>query len=92
MNGAEPGKPTCCPRGPKSTTVNLFRVDPSWYERYWWSDSAPRRRGAFGYFHRILSHCPNGGFIVGRRWSLWTPRNGGYGNHPLEGLGGELDK
>jgi hypothetical protein len=22
-----------------------FRVDPSWYERYWWSDSAPDRTG-----------------------------------------------
>ena len=51
MNGAEP-------RGPKSTTVNLFQVDPSRYERYWWSDPAPRWRNAFGYLHRILSDCP----------------------------------
>ena len=58
MNGAEPGKPRRCPRGPKSTTVNLFQVDPCWYERYWWNDPAPRRRNAFASFHRILSDCP----------------------------------
>jgi hypothetical protein len=51
MNGAEP-------RGPKSTAVKLFQVDPSWYERHWWSDPAPRRRNAFASFHRILSNCP----------------------------------
>ena len=28
MNGAKLGKPKCCPRSPKSTTVNLFQVDP----------------------------------------------------------------
>ena len=22
-----------------------FRVDPSWYERYWWSDPPPERTG-----------------------------------------------
>jgi hypothetical protein len=51
MNGAEP-------RGPKSTTVKLFQVDPSWYERHWLSDPAPRRRNAFASFCRILSDCP----------------------------------
>ena len=32
-----------------------FRVDPSWYERYWWHDSAPRKPGIFAFFRRILS-------------------------------------
>jgi hypothetical protein len=63
MNGAEPGKPTCCPRDPKSTTVKLFQVDPCWYERHWWSDPAPRRRSAFGY---------DIGISVCRRWiAFW---------------------
>ena len=26
-----------------------FRVDPSWYERYWWSDPAPDRTGRRAY-------------------------------------------
>jgi hypothetical protein len=51
MNGAEP-------RGPKSTTVRLFQVDPRWYEHHWLSDPASRRRNAFAYFRRILSDCP----------------------------------
>ena len=33
-----------------------FQVDPSWYERYWWHDSAPRKPGLFAFFRRILSH------------------------------------
>jgi len=32
-----------------------FKVDPSWYERYWWHDSAPRKPGIFAFFRRILS-------------------------------------
>jgi hypothetical protein len=24
-----------------------FQVDPSWYERYWWHDSGPRKPGIF---------------------------------------------
>jgi hypothetical protein len=32
-----------------------FHVDPSWYERYWWQDSAPRKPGIFAFFRRILS-------------------------------------
>ena len=26
-----------------------FKVDPSWYERYWWSDPAPDRTGCRAY-------------------------------------------
>jgi hypothetical protein len=26
-----------------------FQVDPSWYERYWWSDPAPDRTGCRAY-------------------------------------------
>jgi hypothetical protein len=33
----------------------LFRVDSSWYERYWWQESAPRRPGIFAFFRRIFS-------------------------------------
>ena len=33
----------------------LFQVDPSWYERYWWQEPAPRKRGIFAFFRRILS-------------------------------------
>ena len=54
MNVAKPGKPTCCQQSPEGTMLNLFQVDPSWYECYW-SDPAPRRRSAFALFHRILS-------------------------------------
>src|SRR5436305_568662 len=32
-----------------------FLVDQSWYERYWWQDSARRKRGIFAFFRRILS-------------------------------------
>jgi hypothetical protein len=32
-----------------------FHVDRSWYERYWWHDSAPRKPGIFAFFRRILS-------------------------------------
>ena len=32
-----------------------FQVDPSWYERYWWHDSGPRKPGIFAFFRRILS-------------------------------------
>ena len=32
-----------------------FQVDRSWYERYWWHDSAPRKPGIFAFFRRILS-------------------------------------
>src|SRR3954467_3484352 len=32
-----------------------FQVDQSWYERYWWQDSAPRKPGIFAFFRRILS-------------------------------------
>ena len=32
-----------------------FQIDPSWYERYWWHDSAPRKPGIFAFFRRILS-------------------------------------
>jgi hypothetical protein len=35
--------------------LNLFQVDPSWYECHWWGDPAPRRRRAFALFRRILS-------------------------------------
>ena len=36
-------------------SLMLFQVDPSWYERYWWQDSAPRKPGIFAFFRRILS-------------------------------------
>lgn len=32
-----------------------FQVDQSWYERYWWQDSARRKGGIFAFFRRILS-------------------------------------
>jgi len=32
-----------------------FQVDQSWYERYWWQDSARPKRGIFAFFRRILS-------------------------------------
>jgi hypothetical protein len=32
-----------------------FQVDPSWYERYWWQEPAPRKPGIFAFFRRILS-------------------------------------
>ena len=32
-----------------------FQVDQSWYERYWWQDSAPRKSGMIAFFRRILS-------------------------------------
>src|SRR5436189_5852385 len=32
-----------------------FQVDQSWYERYWWQDSARCNRGIFAFFRRILS-------------------------------------
>jgi hypothetical protein len=32
-----------------------FQVDPSWYERYWWQQPAPRKPGIFAFFRRILS-------------------------------------
>jgi hypothetical protein len=38
-----------------SCTLIPFHVDPSWYERYWWHDSAPRKSGIFAFFRRILS-------------------------------------
>jgi hypothetical protein len=39
----------------ESWTLIPFHVDPSWYERYWWDDSAPRNPGIFAFFRRILS-------------------------------------
>ena len=33
-----------------------FQVDPSWYENYWWRDSAPRKPGILAFFRRIVSH------------------------------------
>lgn len=32
-----------------------FQVDPSWYERYWLQQPAPRKPGIFAFFRRILS-------------------------------------
>src|SRR3954449_359855 len=32
-----------------------FQVDQSWYERYWWQDSARRKRGILAFSRRILS-------------------------------------
>lgn len=32
-----------------------FHVDQSWYERYWFHDSAPRKPGILAFFRRILS-------------------------------------
>src|ERR1043165_2621051 len=37
------------------TPFRVFHVDPSWYERYWWQDSAPRKSTIFAFFRRILS-------------------------------------
>jgi hypothetical protein len=34
-----------------------FQVDPSWYERYWWHDPAPRRPGVFAFFRRLGIHA-----------------------------------
>src|SRR3954469_13080913 len=31
-----------------------FQVDPSWYEKYWWREPAPRRLGAFALLRRGL--------------------------------------
>src|ERR1700730_8826652 len=31
-----------------------FQVDPSWYEKYWWREPAPRRRSAFALLRRGL--------------------------------------
>ena len=86
MNGAEP-------RGPKSTTVKLFQVDPRWYEHHWLSDPASRRRNAFAYFRRILSDCPKWWghcrqalAAVGRRLPVapdsQLPHNGPCRTHP----------
>jgi len=33
----------------------LFQVDPSWYERYWLQEPAPRKPGIFAFFRRLLS-------------------------------------
>jgi hypothetical protein len=32
----------------------LFQVDPSWYERYWLQQPAPRKPGILAFFRRIL--------------------------------------
>jgi hypothetical protein len=40
-------------RGRKFLTV--FQVDPSWYERYWLQELAPRKPSMFAFFCRILS-------------------------------------
>ena len=32
-----------------------FQVDPSWYERHWLQEPAPRRPGLFAFLRRILS-------------------------------------
>ena len=29
-----------------------FQVDPSWYEKYWWREPAPRRQSAFALLRR----------------------------------------
>ena len=36
---------TCQARDAKAEILSMipFKVDPSWYERYWWSDPAPDR-------------------------------------------------
>src|ERR1700742_3782942 len=31
-----------------------FQVDPSWYEKYWWREPAPRRLSAFALLRRGL--------------------------------------
>jgi len=36
-------------------SLMLFQVDPSWYERYWLQQPAPRKPGIFAFFRRILS-------------------------------------
>ena len=36
-------------------SLMLFQVDPSWYERYWLEEPAPRKPGIFTFFRRILS-------------------------------------
>ena len=36
-------------------SLMLFQVDPSWYERYWLQQPAPRKPGKFAFFRRILS-------------------------------------
>jgi hypothetical protein len=33
----------------------FFQVDPSWYERHWLQQPAPRKPGIFAFFRRILS-------------------------------------
>jgi len=43
----------------------LFQVDPSWYERYWWSDPAPRRLNAFAFFRRIGVASMNASWRIG---------------------------
>ncbi len=34
---------------------SAFQVDPSWYERYWWQQPAPRQPVIFDFFRRIFS-------------------------------------
>ena len=36
---------------PNKHAMNMipFKVDPSWYERYWWCDPAPDRTGCRAY-------------------------------------------
>ena len=36
-------------------SLRLFQVDPSWYERYWLQEPAPRKPGIFAFFRRLLS-------------------------------------
>ena len=33
----------------------LFQVDPTWYERDWLQEPAPRKPGIFAFFRRIVS-------------------------------------
>jgi hypothetical protein len=33
-----------------------FHVDPSWYDSYWWRESAPRKPGLLAFLRRMVSH------------------------------------
>jgi len=34
---------------------SAFQIDPSWYERYWLQQPAPRKPGLVAFFRRIIS-------------------------------------
>ena len=47
----------------------LFQVDPSWYERDWLQEPAPRKPGTFAFLRRIISQLQ-----LTRRQDAWAER------------------